>query len=199
MVDQPVVINAGCGATGAERTPQLFHSWRHIRIDVDTSVQPDIVADITDMSAVPGGTADALWASHCVEHLYAHEVKTALSEFRRVLKDDGFAIITVPDLQVIARYVADDKMGEVLYQSPAGPITPHDILFGLGAAVAAGQVHMAHRSGFTPSTLVAKLQEAGFRDFIVRRRENLELVAVARKTPWAAPEYGQALMDALRL
>lgn len=199
MTDQPVLINAGCGSSGAERTPRLFEKWRQIRVDVDPAVHPDIVADITDLSALADNSADALWTSHCVEHLYQHQVKTALSEFKRILKDDGFAIIIVPDIQTVARYIAEDKLSEILYQSAAGPITPHDVMFGLGTAVASGNEHMAHKSAFTPSTLVEALKAAGFPDFIVRRRANLELAAVARKTPWPNTEYPKALMDALML
>ena len=54
---------------------------------------------MTDMSAVETGSMDALFSSHNVEHLYPHEVPVAFVEFHRVLNDDGFAIITGPDLQ----------------------------------------------------------------------------------------------------
>ena len=199
VTDRPVLINAGCGASGAERTPKLFEKWRQIRVDVDPAVQPDIVADITDLSALADNSADALWTSHCVEHLYQHEVSIALREFRRILKNEGFAIIIVPDIQTVARYIADDKLSDVLYQSAAGPVTPHDVVFGLGTAVASGNVHMAHKSAFTPTTLIKAIKAAGFEDFIIRRRSNLELAAVARKTPWPNGEYRKALLDALML
>jgi hypothetical protein len=40
-----------------------------------------------------------------------------------VLKDDGFLCLVVPDLQTIANYIVNDKLDEVIYESPAGPIT----------------------------------------------------------------------------
>jgi len=199
MVNQPLLINAGCGSSGAERTPKLFEHWRHLRIDVDPAVAPDVIADITDLSAVADNSADALWTSHCIEHLYQHQIPVALREFRRVLKDDGFAIIIVPDIQTVARFVAEDRLGDVLYQSAAGPVTPHDVFYGLGTAVAAGNEHMAHKSAFTPKTLMETIRDAGFPEFVIRRRENLELAAIARKSPWPNPQYRNALMEALKL
>lgn len=199
MNSQPILINAGCGATGAERTPRFFADWRHIRIDVDPKVEPDIVADITDLAPVPDGFADAIWTSHCLEHLYHHQVPLALREFHRVLKIDGFAVILVPDIQMIARYVAEDRLTDQLYESPAGPVTPHDVLYGFGQAVAQGHVHMAHKTGFTPTSLVESLSSAGYSDFVIRRRKNFELAAVLRKAPWPNDHYRKALMDALTL
>jgi predicted SAM-dependent methyltransferase len=37
---------------------------------------------------------DALYSSHNIEHVFAHEVVPTLKEFRRVLKPDGFVVIT---------------------------------------------------------------------------------------------------------
>ena len=46
----------------------------------------------------------------------------ALGEFFRVLKPGGFVLISVPDIQQIARHVAQGNLDEPLYVSPAGPI-----------------------------------------------------------------------------
>jgi ubiquinone/menaquinone biosynthesis C-methylase UbiE len=54
---------------------------------------------MTDMSAVADASVDAIFSSHNIEHLYPHEVPVALGEFLRVLKPDGFAIITWGTLQ----------------------------------------------------------------------------------------------------
>jgi len=194
---EPVILNAGCGASGAERLPRLFSAWRHVRIDVDPAVRPDVVADLTDLSAFDDGTADAIWTSHCIEHLYRHQVAQALGEIRRVLKADGFAAIVVPDVQRIARYVMEDRMSEPVYDSPAGPITAHDMLFGHGRSIALGNTHMAHRTGFTPSSLEECVREAGFPACVIHRRPQLELMAVARKTPWPDPAQMRALVVAL--
>jgi SAM-dependent methyltransferase len=197
----PVVVNAGCGPLGGARLPALFDTWQQLRVDFDPGVEPDIVASVTDLSAIPSESADAVWSAHCVEHLYAHEVSRALGEFYRILADDGFACIVVPDLQAIASYIAADKLHAPIYTSAAGPISAHDMVYGFGVAIAQGRVGMAHRCGFTPSLMVSRLQELPFGEILVRRRPSaLELVAVVQKkvVDWNA-EKRTALLAALEL
>jgi len=163
-------------------------------------VQPDIVADLTDLSAIADSSADAVWAAHCVEHLYAHQVRLALSEFRRVLRDDGILIVIVPDLQTVASYVVADQLHEPLYQSSAGPVTPHDVIYGYGPAIAAGRPSMGHRCGFTPGMLQRCFRELPFGEVLLRRRTaQLELVALARASPAKDDAERAALMAALEL
>jgi len=194
-----LLINLGCGDPGSGNLPGLFSTWRQIRVDLDPAVQPDIVADTTDLGAIAAQTADAIWMAHCLEHLYVHHVPLALAEIRRVLKDRGFVCIVVPDLQRIARYIAEDRMHEPIYHAPAGAITPHDIVFGYGPAIARGQPTMAHRTGFTPTTLMRHLDEAGFAGYALLRRANFELAAIAQKPAWTAPAERDALLTALEL
>src|SRR5262249_8031662 len=137
--DSPLVVNCGCGLPGTVRLPAHFDSWRQLRVDVDPVAKPDVVANITDLSMIESGSASAVWTAHCIEHLFAHEVGVALREFGRILRDDGFACIIVPDLQAVASYVAADRLHEVLYKSPSGPITAHDVIYGFGAAIAVGR------------------------------------------------------------
>jgi hypothetical protein len=195
-----VLVNVGCGPRDASTLPRYFNDWQQLRVDIDESVQPDIIADLTDLSSIPEGSADAVWAAHCVEHLYAHEVKLALREFRRVLREDGFVCVIVPDLQTIAQYVAADRLHETLYDSPAGPVTPHDIVFGFGVAIASGRTSMAHRCGFTPGMLQRCFSELPYGEVMLRRRRNeYELVAVARAIPARDDAERAALMAALEL
>jgi predicted SAM-dependent methyltransferase len=193
------VVNLGCGPRAAARLPVLFENWRELRVDVDPAMEPDVVADMTDLSAIESGSADALWSSHSIEHLYLHQVGQAIAEFYRILSDDGFACIIVPDLQTLANYIVADKLHEVVYQSQAGPITAHDIVFGLGGAIARGRVNMAHRCGFTPSLMLQQLRQAPFAEIVLRRRPNMELAAVACKTRFADQPDREALLAALEL
>jgi predicted SAM-dependent methyltransferase len=195
-----VLVNVGCGPHNASTLPGYFDDWRQLRVDIDAAVQPDILADLTDLSPIPDGSADAVWAAHCIEHLYEHQVKIALAEFRRVLREDGFVCVIVPDLQIVAQYVAADRLHETLYDSPAGPVTPHDIVYGFGAAIAGGRTSMAHRCGFTPTMLQRCFSELTFGEVLLRRRSaELELVAVARATPAKDDAERAALMSALGL
>jgi SAM-dependent methyltransferase len=119
-------------------------------------------ADLLRSEFGPVESVDAVFSSHNIEHLYPFEVPIALKEFLRVLKPDGFVVITCPDLRSICQLVADDKLDDVAYQSPSGPITPLDVLYGHGPSLERGDHYMAHRSGFTQRTITQSLRGAGF-------------------------------------
>ena len=156
-------LHVGCGPKRKDRTTAGFADWNELRFDIDESVLPDLVGTMTDMSTVSSESVDAVFSSHNIEHLYPHEVPVALSEFLRVLKPDGFAVITCPDLQAVCALVAEDKLTEPAYTSPAGPIAPLDILYGHRPPMARGNLYMAHRCGFTEKVLSGTLQSSGFR------------------------------------
>jgi SAM-dependent methyltransferase len=182
-LDAPrTLLHVGCGMADPRKIPAAFFApgeWREVRLDIDPNVAPDILGSITDMAAVPAASVDAVWSAHNLEHLHAHEVPMALAEFRRVLRPGAFALITVPDLQRAAALVAQDRLDEPAYLSPAGPIAPLDMLYGHGAAIAAGNAFMAHRTGFSARTLEAALVAARFDAVRVVRDEHFALWATA--------------------
>jgi len=175
------VLNAGSGPVSARQLHPAFLTdcWREVRFDIDPQVTPDIVGSITDMSKlIPSQSFDSVWSSHSLEHLYAHEVSAALGEFRRILKADGFALITTPDVESIASMILEHGLGHVAYISPMGPITPHDMLFGHSPSIERGNVFMAHNTGFTCGSLGQHLLDAGF-PVVLAKREGLALWALA--------------------
>lgn len=164
------VLHVGCGPYDPEALPFLFRNdeWHELRLDINPAVEPDIIGSITEMDAVEDCSVDGLYSSHNLEHLYSHEVPRALTEFSRVLKDSGIALITLPDIQAIASYVAAGNLEEALYISPAGPIAAIDIFWGLRSAIQTGNEFMAHRTGFTAQTLAQKIHNAGFTEVQVK-------------------------------
>jgi SAM-dependent methyltransferase len=194
----PLLVNVGCGPVGSGHLPAMFDGWQHLRVDVDPQAAPDVIADIVDLSAISSESVDAVWAAHCVEHLYPHQVRPALAEFHRILNPNGFACIIVPDLQTIARYIVEDRLHEVIYRSPAGPVTAHDILFGFGPAVAAGRWRMAHHCGFTPTLMLQRLGEISFGETVLQRRPNLELAAIVCRRPFTTAAERDALLTRLK-
>lgn len=175
------LLHVGCGTAPKSRLPACFQEaqWKEIRLDIDPRVKPDIVASLTDMSAVPSTSADAIWSSHNLEHLDGFQVPAALREIRRVLKPGGFVLINLPNLQRIAELIAAGRAEEVMYTSPAGPITPLDMLFGHQASLARGNHYMAHRTGYTPERLSKVLVDAGFAEVRVMQGQAFDLWAVA--------------------
>jgi ubiquinone/menaquinone biosynthesis C-methylase UbiE len=176
-------LHVGCGPKHKDRTTKAFASWNELRFDIDESVEPDLVGTMTDMSSVSSESVDGVFSSHNIEHLYPHEVPVALAEFLRVLKPGGLAVITCPDLQSVCALVAEDKLLEPAYTSPAGPIAPLDILYGLRPAMAQGNLYMAHRCGFTQKVLRGTLQASGFKSVATMSRgyPYFDLWAVASK------------------
>jgi predicted SAM-dependent methyltransferase len=135
------------------------------------------------MSAVEDESVDAVYSAHNIEHLFPHEVPQALKEFLRVLKPGGLAVLTCPDMQSVCALVAEGRLLETAYVSPAGPIAPMDILYGLRAALAAGNHYMAHKCGFTEKVLATELFTAGFASVAhMRRPAAFDLWALGTKT-----------------
>jgi predicted SAM-dependent methyltransferase len=185
------VLHVGCGPKNPAKLPAPFRSeaWKEIRFDIDPKVKPDVTGTMTDMSGFAGDSVDAVYSSHNLEHLYVQEIPLALKEFLRVLKRSGFVLITCPDLQSIAALVADDKLIEPAYTSAAGPISPFDMIYGHRASLMRGNLHMAHRSGFTARLLAVTLREIGFGHVVVARdRGNFALWALATKALWPEAE-----------
>jgi ubiquinone/menaquinone biosynthesis C-methylase UbiE len=180
------LLHVGCGASKIGQTTPGFNngSWEEIRIDINCLNSPDIIGSMTDMSAVGSESMDAIFSSHNIEHLYSHEVQAALAEFHRVLNSQGFCVITCPDIQSVCALVAQDKLLDAAYISPAGPIAPIDILFGHRPSMAQGNLYMAHRTGFTEKTLSSSLHEAGFMTVATMKRpQYFDLWVIASKSP----------------
>ena len=159
-----IVLHIGCGAPNPEKLHKRYRTneWFELRFDLNRAVTPHIVGDMKDLSMLPDAAVDAVWNSHTIEHLYAHEVPIALKEWARVLKPGGEILMTLPDIQPVAAEIAKGRLEDALYTSPAGPISALDIVYGYGKDIERGIYFMAHRTGFTAETLGKKLQDAGF-------------------------------------
>lgn len=176
-------LHVGCGQAKKENTTQVLKedSWDEVRLDIDSSVNPDIIGDILDLNNIDDNSYDAVFSSHNIEHVFMHEVKIALSEFKRVLKDDGFLLLCCPDISKACEMIASGKVGEKLYDSPAGPIFPLELLYGHNTSIAAGKTYMAHKTGFTIDTLKFFIGDTGFKSYIIAEDNIYNLWALAYK------------------
>jgi SAM-dependent methyltransferase len=158
------VLNVG-GQDKAIPIPSHYDGWEHLLLDIDPRGRPDIVCDARNMTSLKPAQFDAVYCSHNLEHYYRHDAMKVLNGFRHVLKGDGFVEIRVPDLQSVIQRVSTSGMdlGDILYQSAAGPIAVLDVIYGLSSEIErSGQDFFAHKSGFTPKLLKQMLQRAGF-------------------------------------
>lgn len=180
------VLHVGCGTTPITYYTDSFptHQWRELRLDIDPMTEADIIADIRDMAAVASGSVDAVFSANNLEHVHFCEVPGVVAEFARVLRDDGFAIVTVPDLLTIARFVTEDRLTETIYEAPIGKVRPIDMLFGFQDWIANGKEFMHHKCGFTTKVLSQLLPDNGFaRSVVFGRPAHIDIWAVATKTP----------------
>jgi len=183
-VTQPRVLHVGCGPHNARKIDESkfpLSEWKEVRLDIDESCEPDIVADICDLSMIESNSFDGLYSSHNIEHLYPHMVPVALQEFHRVLKPGGIARICCPDLQIVGKAVAEGNLEGKLFDTPAGPISAIDVLYGFRPKLREGAYSWAHKTGFIRLTLAQKLKIAGFTEGQVWTRGS-ELVADVTKT-----------------
>ena len=176
-------LHVGCGLLNKSGCKGFNNdNWKEIRLDIDENVNPDIVGTLTDMKLVETGSVDAVYSSHNIEHIFPHEVPIALREFYRVLKEDGIVVITCPDIQSVGEALTQDKLLETLYESPGGPVTAFDILYGHRKTTVDGNIYMIHKGGFTYSLLDRKFHKAGFKvRYGGRRPQGYDLFLVAFK------------------
>lgn len=109
-----------------------------------------------------------------------------------MLNETGFAEIHVPDIAQVMAAVREQQLelDDVLYQSAAGPITAHDVVYGLQSEIEnSGQDFYAHKSGFTPKSLGKILTDGGFFKVFLSTEQRLAVHALAFKVEPTAEQY----------
>jgi len=188
------VLNVGGNSKEIPLPPQ-YSEWEHVLLDIDPGDNPDVVCDARELTKLPGASYDSVYCSHNLEHYFRHDARKVLAGFSHVLKPDGFVYIRVPDIVEVMRIAVknDLDIDDVLYQSPAGPITVRDVIYGhAGEIEHSGQDFFAHKTGFSDKSLRKILRAAGFRR-IFTVLGNLEVTALAFLEP--PDEYTRALFN----
>ncbi len=187
------VLHIGSGAQKG-RLPEEFAGMQEVSFDINPDCAPDIVGDMRNLNFLESQSFAAIYSSHNVEHLYTFEVLPCLRGFFRILQEDGFFRVRVPDIQIIAQLIAKEGLDVVLYTSPSGPIQPLDVLYGHAASLKKGETHMGHKTAFTATHMAKLLWAAGFRDIQIERR-NFELFGKAWRRTQSYDDKGKATID----
>lgn len=165
--------NVLIAGSGPEKMPEWAENgFAASYLDIEPRNNPDIVASMTDMGAI--GPYSIVFCCHALEHLYPHEVYWALSEFKRVLKVGGLAVIMVPDLEGVK------PTNEVLEYPEAGPITGLHLFYGDHKQIQEFPF-MAHHCGFVKETLEYALKTAGFATVSTQRMTRYNLLGIGLK------------------
>lgn len=175
------LLNVGGGSKNIP-LPKIYDGCEHVMLDIDPKSGADIICDARELINLEAGAFDTVFCSHNLEHYYRHHLPAVLGGIKHVMKDGGFAHVSVPNMQYVCEHIAKGgDIEDVLYQSPAGPIRAVDMMYGLGAYIEhTGNDFMCHKNGFTRKSLGNALL-AVF-PFVFVGSHETELFAFAFKT-----------------
>jgi hypothetical protein len=176
--DKKIVLNVGCGKTILSTQSKYFENWKEIRVDGYENDTADIITSIVDLEKIPSNSVDCVWASHVVEHNYWHDLPMVFKSIMRVLKEDGFAIIRVPDIGSITNKIENGLL-DTIYETSGGPVSAIDMLYGHRRFVQTWGDGMCHKTGFTKTSMEQILSTLEINSYV--RSQSLEVVALLFK------------------
>lgn len=138
----PKKLNVGCGF---DIRPDFLN------VDSGDWHSPDLVADITDLNTLPSGHFDYILAQDVLEHVSRNTQVKALTEWCRLLSDDGVIEVRVPSLVEMALMSRrPDFQSEERQQ--------YLIQMAYGTQAYPGDFHVC---GYMPWTVVANARDSG--------------------------------------
>lgn len=175
-------LDVGGGARNVLR-PAIFNEYELHILDIDPACNPDVLMDARELTKLEPNTYDAICCSHNLEHYFDHDVPKVLRGFLHILKDDGWAMILVPNMEELMQIVAAGHvdLADPLYHIEAGPICPLDVIYGWRKEIEESGVDFyAHRTGFSRRSLSRVLKSVGFKK-IYTVFGHLEVISIAFK------------------
>lgn len=141
-----VRLHLGCG-------PEKREGW--INIDTQSEVKPDIVSSVDKLPMFYEGSVDVIEANHLFEHLTYDQALSALVEWSRILKPGGELFLEMPDLDACIRMLGRHK-------DPQGFDIGMIGIYGYPPMITSEGMSQVHKWGWTRTTLVEALRNAGF-------------------------------------
>ncbi len=177
----PYQLHLGCG-------PDRRAGW--VNVDVNPKFQPDILSAADRLPMLQDDCCSIIESCHLFEHLTLSQARAALQEWRRLLVPGGELRLELPNLARCIDLVGTDMNGYDL-----GMIS----LFGYPPEVDEQGEPQLHKWGWTPESLAAELNAAGFTNVqqvpitqteraAAKYDRDMRLVA---KTPASAATVGQ--------
>jgi len=137
-----IILNLGCGY---DKLPTC------INIDIRKKVNPDLLCDIKKLP-YSVNTISRIYALDVLEHIPRNLVKSTLQHWYRILKEEGFLILRLPNLYRIAekyfkRIINCNEFAKLIYGGQEDNEAPN-----------------FHNSGFDVQSLTELLEEIGFKN-----------------------------------
>jgi predicted SAM-dependent methyltransferase len=80
-----------------------------LNIDCVKTDAVDLIDDISKLTSLEPGTADLIYACHCLEHFSRHEIKDVLMTWFSKLRCGGRIRIAVPDFDAVVNYYGHNR------------------------------------------------------------------------------------------
>lgn len=185
IVDRPApklqtLLNVGGGSR--DGLPAMFDGWAQHLLDINPDCNPDLEMDARNLIHHDPAIYDAVYASHFLEHVYTSDVPKVLAGFHRVLVPGGFISVVVPDIGALLKAIQGRDIHDTWYMTGDGQaISFHDVLYGWGRMIAAGNEFYAHKTAFTGASLDAAVKQ--FFPVSLISSDGYNLFALAIKGP----------------
>jgi SAM-dependent methyltransferase len=185
MDNDKIVLNVGSGKVSVKSQSSLFNDWKELKVDLDNSTNPDIISDIRNLKEIENNSIDAIWASHVIEHMYYQDLFDVFNSFVRVLKDDGFCIIRVPDLGAIANLIKNNILDTIYTTEDGLEVSALDMIYGhrMFSKEEGGNHFMLHKTGFTQQSLSQLLNSLNIKCFVTTTMNEVQCVIYKNKIP----------------
>ncbi len=159
----PLKLHVGCG----DKYLPGF-----VNIDVAPDSKADLLLDVDEFHMFSDGRADVIALYHVFEHLHYDQARHALREWFRVLKPGGELILEMPNLDVCMREIGRHFDVENVDLALGG-------IYGYPPAISRDGLSQTHKWGWTPASLTAELEAAGYVDVAEQPIEQTWRVATA--------------------
>ena len=145
MPENPVIVNVGCGASPTDGAVNLDNSFsvtlgRHLgivrflrKIHLISQDQMDYAVFCSEHGIVRAScfslpfsdhSVDVVYTSHMMEHLPKEKLPELFREVLRVLKQDGFFRIALPDMRImVEKYLKDGDCDALIEAELLSPQT----------------------------------------------------------------------------
>lgn len=142
-----------------------------VNVDCQAKWSPDVVCDCRSMPMFKNGSADVIVLHQVLEHFECSQGTAVLRECHRILGKAGSLIVSVPDIEKLAKMLLRREMTHETYA-----INTYGAYMGDEADF--------HRFGYTVMTLMKTVYNAGFQDVRTFDYRSLSGADIARDDRW---------------